>query len=376
MDFTFVTSNLFTCSSWNVLDDPLGSDHFPILSSLGITIPIASFSSHKYNLRKINWPLFSTILRTSIETNLNTLNTDDPISDYNNFVELVDMSIKAVCPQQKNTNTSKNATSSRKSFVPTPWWNNKCDEAIKNRKLAFKNYKKLSNYSNFLIYKKAEAIAKRTLSEARRESFKNFCDSLDRHTPLTKVWSVIKSFKNRFTQPPTDSCSADKETIEKLHSLVDELYPPIVFHDNFPSNFDNNPFLESPLSLSELSIVIKSCKTKSSPGLDKIDYNIIQHFPEESLPPLLSIFNRIISSGTFPPSWNNFLIFFLPKFSSSPGKFRPISLAFCLFKVAEKLIYNRLVWLVERDKILSPYQFGFRKGRSCTDNLALISTEI
>ncbi|XP_051165301.1 uncharacterized protein LOC127284060 [Leptopilina boulardi] len=195
LDLTMVSPNLYTSSSWNVHVDPLGSDHFPILTSLGVTIPISIFSSHKYNLRSINWPLFSENLRSSIESNINLLNTNDPIADYNNFIQLVDTSISEVCPQRKisHTHTTRNATPARKPFVPAPWWNSKCDEAIKNRKTAFTNYKLSSNYPNYINYKKAEAIAKRTLNEARRQSFRTFCDSLDRHTPLTKIWSKPSS---------------------------------------------------------------------------------------------------------------------------------------------------------------------------------------
>lgn len=58
------------------------------------------------------------------------------------------------------------------------------------------------------------------------------------------------------------------------------------------------------------------------------------------------------------------------------GKFRPVSLASCLFKILEKLIYNRLSWYVECNSLLSPTQYGFRKGKSCADNLAILSTEI
>lgn len=47
-----------------------------------------------------------------------------------------------------------------------------------------------------------------------------------------------------------------------------------------------------------------------------------------------------------------------------------------MFKLIEKLIYNRLSWYLEHNSILSPTQFGFRKGKSCADNLSLITTEI
>lgn len=89
---------------------------------------------------------------------------------------------------------------------------------------------------------------------------------------------------------------------------------------------------------------------------------------------VLHIFNKIISTGSFPSSWNNFLILFIPK--SKPNSYRPISLASCLFKLLEKLIHARLVWFVEHNSLLSSSQFGFRKGKSCADNLAILASEV
>lgn len=68
------------------------------------------------------------------------------------------------------------------------------------------------------------------------------------------------------------------------------------------------------------------------------------------------------------------MVFLVPK--SSPGKLRPISLTSCLLKVMEKVISSRLQWWIENNQILSNTQYGFRKGKSCHDNLALLSTEI
>lgn len=42
----------------------------------------------------------------------------------------------------------------------------------------------------------------------------------------------------------------------------------------------------------------------------------------------------------------------------------------------EKLIHTRLSWYLEHHLHLSPTQFGFRKEKSCADNLSLISTDI
>lgn len=57
---------------------------------------------------------------------------------------------------------------------------------------------------------------------------------------------------------------------------------------------------------------------------------------------------------------------------------RSISLTSCFLKVLEKLILNRLYWLLEssRHPILSNSQFGFRKFRSCQDNLTTLTAAI
>ena len=144
-------------------------------------------------------------------------------------------------------------------------------------------------------------------------------------------------FKNKYTEPTNASCSGDRETIQALHTLAEEMLPPTVFLDSFPENFQKNEFLEAPFTEAELSIALTSVKTKSSPVLDKIDNNILLQFPDEVKITLLSIYNETYLSGSYPDSWNNSLIFFVPK--SSPGTFRPISLPSCLLKLIEKLIY-------------------------------------
>ena len=145
---------------------------------------------------------------------------------------------------------------------------------------------------------------------------------------------------------------------------------PPVFHNSFPTNFQVNEFWSSPFSERELNTAISSLKIKSSLGLDKIDNNIISHFPDEARSALLKIYNDLMSSSSFPVSWNNFLVFFIPK--STPNIYRPISLASCLFELMEKLVYSRLGWYLEHNFHLSPSQFGFRRSRSCADNVAVL----
>ena len=52
----------------------------------------------------------------------------------------------------------------------------------------------------------------------------------------------------------------------------------------------------------------------------------------------------------------------------------PIALTSCICKVMERMINSRLVWYLERNKIISPMQCGFRKQHSTTDHLVRLES--
>ncbi|XP_070169673.1 uncharacterized protein [Polyergus mexicanus] len=212
------------------------------------------------------------------------------------------------------------------------------------------------SFSNYLNMKKSEAIIKRTLQSAKRKGWRNFCSILNDHTPIQQLWKMIKRFKSRHLGLPSFQNSSNLEIPE-----------------DFPNPSSCNMF-DKPFTISELISHIKNLKTKSSPGPDRIDYKMISLLPDQYLPILLDILNNIFEEGNFPDSWQQSIIFLIPK--NSPGKFRPISLTSCLLKLTEKLIHSRLEWWMEKNKILPSRQFGFRKRKSCHDNLGALLTDI
>ena len=56
--------------------------------------------------------------------------------------------------------------------------------------------------------------------------------------------------------------------------------------------------------------------------------------------------------------------------------FRPISLLSIFDKILEKLMYNRLIEYLEKFKILSDNQFGFRSSRTTTQAVMIITDKI
>ena len=76
----------------------------------------------------------------------------------------------------------------------------------------------------------------------------------------------------------------------------------------------------------------------------------------------------MFTTANYPDDWRKSYIHFISK---PDGKsVRPVSLTSCKCKIFESLVKNRLQWWCETHNILPPSQTGFRKGRSCTNNLA------
>ena len=77
---------------------------------------------------------------------------------------------------------------------------------------------------------------------------------------------------------------------------------------------------------------------------------------------LVKLFNLVLAWGAVPSLWKHSIIvtIFEQGDPSSPGNFRPVSLASCCFKVLEHLIHARIAPFINRQ--LSESQGGFRWG--------------
>ena len=107
---------------------------------------------------------------------------------------------------------------------------------------------------------------------------------------------------------------------------------------------------------------------------------MLKNIHPNALAYLLSLFNAILHLGTYSLAWK--LATIIPilkptKDPTLPASYRPTALTCVLGKLLQKILNKRLFWFLEFNNILSPSQYGFRKGRNTlqalTDlNLSLI----
>ena len=136
----------------------------------------------------------------------------------------------------------------------------------------------------------------------------------------------------------------------------------ITYERYLNGNYVESMFIE-PVTEYELQIEINNLSETKSAGHDDISAKMIKIISEEIIKPLTYIYNLSFETGKIP----NFLKIALvtPIFKAKENNlfenYRPISVLTCFSKLLEKLMHKRLINYVEKHRILSEHQFGFRK---------------
>ena len=130
---------------------------------------------------------------------------------------------------------------------------------------------------------------------------------------------------------------------------------------------DNTEVYNKPSRLRDLRQSIMKTKPRA-PGPDGIHSNLLKHLPEDTL----KILNEIWISADFPQQCRAATVIPIPKPNkdhTDPLSYRHIALTSCLCNVLERMINARLIWYLERYRILDRSQCCFGKHRSTTDYL-------
>ena len=125
----------------------------------------------------------------------------------------------------------------------------------------------------------------------------------------------------------------------------------------------------------EISAAIKNLKPRKAAGPDGIHNEMLKNLSQKAVDCLLKVINSSWRSSNVPYLWKQGLI--KPMFKSGKPRndiksYRPITLTSVVGKLAERLVYDRLMhWLTE-NSALSPIQAGFRRGRNTCEQITIL----
>ena len=128
----------------------------------------------------------------------------------------------------------------------------------------------------------------------------------------------------------------------------------------------------------EVDLLLSKLDRGSSMGMDQLSPWLLRECSGALVCPLALVFNKSFRQRRLPRSWKSSLV--VPIFKSGqrsdPLNYRPVSLTSVVCKVMEKVIVRRLYEYLEENLILNDNQFGFRQGRSTSEQLLLTYSEV
>jgi hypothetical protein len=125
--------------------------------------------------------------------------------------------------------------------------------------------------------------------------------------------------------------------------------------------------------------ILKDLPNKQSTGHDNISLKMIKSVIWILLPHIVALINIIVNTSIFPNCWKISKVIPIYKGSgvkNDPNNFRPISLLSVMSKIFGRHVHKTLNDYLNKNKLLSHNQFGFREKSSTVDALLNIQKEI
>ncbi|KAL0916090.1 hypothetical protein M5K25_013572 [Dendrobium thyrsiflorum] len=122
-------------------------------------------------------------------------------------------------------------------------------------------------------------------------------------------------------------------------------------------------FLNDDFSFEELELVVSKLGKNISPGLDGISYSFIKSYWNFISADVWNDISLFLTTGRMCSKWKETIVVLIPKVSNPlyPANFRPISLCLSIYKIAAKMLLNRL--LKVSDGLVTEEQAAFIRGQ-------------
>ena len=149
------------------------------------------------------------------------------------------------------------------------------------------------------------------------------------------------------------------------------------FSSYLPASNQDSIFLD-PITENEVKIEFDQLKVNKSGGYDEMSPRILKAISNTVVKPLTYIYNQTFLTGVIPNEFKMAIV--TPVFKSNDkesfSNYRPISVLPCFSKILEKLMYKRIIKLLDKHNTLNEHQYGFRKKHSTTHAMLELVTKI
>ena len=258
------------------------------------------------------------------------------------------------------------------------WVNKNVLKAIGNREKARLKSIKSPSETNQRKYQHLRNIATVEIRKAKFE----FYDKLLGRKPTTKtLYDVYNRIRHGGENSTKDDQNLQPDELNNFFTSIGQKLAESIDGNGllkYRGKRTLETFVLQPTTTNEVMKVIRQISNKSSTAEDQLSNNVIKLCGPVISPYLSRIYNECITKETFPKAWKVSRIF--PIFKSGerslPQNYRPISLLSAMSKILEKILHSRMIKFVEKHKLLSSNQFGFRPKQSCVNAISELTEAI
>lgn len=362
LDLVFVSNPTVVKSSINV---PGISDHDIIITDLETKVQHQKTTPRKrYIYNKANWKC--------IENDLNNLQNivNDKDQQGADVQELWD-TFKKNLFESMDKNIPNKEIKSRNTI---PWIKKRERKMFKKKQRLYKQARKTNKWTNYRSFQKE---CKRQLRKSEWEYVNNnIIDGLNNNN-TKPFWKYVKSKRQDSggiapLKKGTNLICDSKEKAELLLSQFKSVFtketnpemPPV----RKQAKVDITPIIIDQKGLEKLLSRINPFK---SSGPDNIPNRILKECATHLAPILKTILQRSLDTGQLPKDWRdaNISSIFKKGDKHLPENYRPVSLTSVTCKILEHIICRHIMKHLERNKILTNLNHGFRSGYSCETQL-------
>ena len=254
-------------------------------------------------------------------------------------------------------------------------------------------YSRTPSVQNSLLFKRYRNVYNCTIRAAKKLYYEKALQK--NHNNLKRTWEILRTVTNsggnkkepiseifsngiNFTDPLTITTELNKFFINAPSKIVDQ----IPECNDPPKKFPENPiafsFANSLVTRTEILEATAQLLPKKSEDFYGISMFFVKKFINVLVNPLYFIIYKSLETGHIPSQLKIAKVVPIFKGGDSllPDNYRPISLLTNFSKILEKVVSNRLTCFLKDQKLLSPQQFGFRKGHSTLHPLILFTNNL
>lgn len=367
IDMTLISKNA-ELEEWKVREEETLSWHRAIVTTIKIEGPIRKTHTRTGFIKsKADWEKFKTTLQQLIQQN----NAEETMEAGERWQETCERALEAAVP--------KSSTKKRKR-QNAGWWNEvlrRLRQKVNQARRAAQKCREPTERDRLMTsYKNDRTNYKNKIKETKIQHFRDFCQENSSQDPwgvIYKIWRGKK--KNDSPMKTRKEASGEWTTNEQetIRALMEQYFPEDEedqTHEHQTIRRDSTRQIDSrdgdPFTMAELRQVVWEAKPRKAPGRDGFPSWALRELFRTASSTWLGVFNRCLMSGTFPKAWKSAEIAWLPK---DGGEFRPICLLPTIGKCLDKMCARRLQGWLERMRLLSPRQFGFRSSLGTTEAL-------